>query len=178
MPACRPSECTEQLMKPVRVVHRQIWRESGLSLGSRSIPEETAVALTYNGGTYAVMMATPQDLQDFAVGFSLSEGVISSAVDIESFDIVPLDDGIELRMWLSKPKADRLQERRRHIAGPTGCGLCGIDSIAEALRPAAIVRRSQEFSPQQIMTAMQAIAPLQKINIETRAVHAAAFWTQ
>src|SRR5882672_7294361 len=67
-------ECTEQLMKPVRVVHRQIWRESGLSLGSRSIPEETAVALTYNGGTYAVMMATPQDLQDFAVGFSLNEG--------------------------------------------------------------------------------------------------------
>src|SRR6266849_1344800 len=178
MSACRPSECTEQLMKPVRVVHRQIWRESGLSLGSRSIPEETAVALTYNGGTYAVMMATPQDLQDFAVGFSLNEGVINSAVDIESFDIVPLDDGIELRMWLSKPKADRLQERQRHIAGPTGCGLCGIDSIAEALRPAAIVRHSQEFSPQQIMTAMQAIASLQKINIETRAVHAAAFWTQ
>src|SRR6266850_1861918 len=66
-------------MKPVRVVHRQIWRESGLSLGSRSITEETAVALTYNGGTYAVMMATPQDLQDFAVGFSLNEGVINSA---------------------------------------------------------------------------------------------------
>jgi FdhD protein len=59
------------------------------------------VALTYNGGTYAVMMATPQDLEDFAVGFSLNEGVINSGVDIESFDIVPLDDGIELRMWLS-----------------------------------------------------------------------------
>ncbi len=138
-------------MKPVRVVHRQIWRESGLSLGSRSIPEETAVALTYNGGTYAVMMATPQDLQDFAVGFSLNEGVINSAVDIESFDIVPLDDGIELRMWLSKPKADRLQERRRHIAGPTGCGLCGIESIAEAMRPAAIIEQGQQFSSEQIV---------------------------
>ena len=176
MPACRPSECTEQLMKPVRVVHRQIWRESGLSLGSRSIPEETAVALTYNGGTYAVMMATPQDLQDFAVGFSLNEGVINSAVDIESFDIVPLDDGIELRMWLSKPKADRLQERRRHIAGPTGCGLCGIDSIAEAMRPAAIIEQGQQFSSEQIMVAMQNLPMHQKLNIETRAVHAAAFW--
>src|ERR1700737_3016139 len=122
MSACRPSECPEQLIKPGRVVHRQIWRESGLSLGNRSIPEETAVALTYNGGTYAVMMATPQDLEDFAVGFSLSEGVINSSADIDSLDIVRLDDGVELRMWLSKPKADRLQERRRGIAGPTGCG--------------------------------------------------------
>jgi FdhD protein len=163
-------------MKPVRAVHRQIWRESGLSLGSRSIPEETAAALTYNGGIYAVMMATPQDLRDFAVGFSLNEGVINSAVDIESFDIVPLDDGIEPRMWLSKPKADRLQERRRHIAGPTGCGLCGIDSIAEAMRPAAIIEQGQQFSSEQIMVAMQNLPMHQKLNIETRAVHAAAFW--
>jgi FdhD protein len=162
-------------MKPARIVHRQIWRESGLSFGSRSIPEETAVALTYNGGTYAVMMATPQDLEDFAVGFSLSEGVISSAADIESIDIVPLDDGIELRMWLNKPKADCLRERRRHVAGPTGCGLCGIDSIAEAMRPAAVVGHGQQFSSEQIMIAMQNVPLLQKLNIETRAVHAAAF---
>src|SRR5712675_1788752 len=177
MPACRLSECTEQLMKPVRGVDRQIWRESGLGSGRRSIPEETAVALTYNGGTYAVMMATPQDLQDFAVGFSLNEGVINSAVDIESFDIVPLDDGIELRMWLSKPKADRLQQRRRHIAGPTGCGLCGIESIAEALRPTAVIGCGRQFSPEQIMMAMQGLSSRQKLNIETRAVHAAAFWS-
>src|SRR6267143_3847084 len=173
---CRLSECTEQLMKPVRVVDRQVLRESGLSSCRRSIPEETAVALTYDGGTYAVMMATPQDLQDFAVGFSLNEGVINSAVDIESLDMVPLDDGIELRMWLSKPKADRLQERRRHIAGPTGCGLCGIDSIAEAMRPAAVIGHGQQFSSERIMAAMQNLPLLQKLNTETRAVHAAAFW--
>jgi FdhD protein len=65
------------MMEPARIVHRQIWRESGLSSGSRSIPEETAVALTYNGGIYAVMMTTPADLANFAVSFSLSEGVIS-----------------------------------------------------------------------------------------------------
>src|SRR5437879_8588739 len=124
------------MMEPAHIDHRQTWRETGLSLGSRSIPEETAVALTYNGGTYAVMMTTPQDMEDFAVAFSLSEGVISFSADIDSLDIVRLADGVELRMWLSKPKADRLQERRRHIAGPTGCGLCGIDSIAEAMRPA------------------------------------------
>jgi FdhD protein len=161
---------------PVRTIHRQVWRESGVSEGLRTIPEETALALTYNGGTYAVMMGTPQNLRDFAVGFSLSEGVVQSPEDIESLDIVPLDDGIELRMWLRQSQADRLSERRRHIAGPTGCGICGIDSIAEAVRPAAIVAPGRSFSPQQIIAAMQSLPPLQAINVETRAVHAAAFW--
>jgi FdhD protein len=165
------------MRNPVRTVDRQIWRDGHLSEGARAIPEETAIALTYNGGTYAVMMATPQNLRDFAIGFSLSEGVVLSAEDIESFEIVELDDGIELRMWLAQSRADRLSERRRHIAGPTGCGLCGIDSIAEAVRPAAIVAPGQSFSSREIMAAMQSIPPLQTINIETRAVHAAAFWT-
>jgi FdhD protein len=162
---------------PVRTVGRQVWRDSGRSEGMRIIPEETALALTYNGGTYAVMMGTPLDLRDFAVGFSLSEGIVQSVEDIISLDIVPLDDGIELRMWLAQARADRLNERRRHIAGPTGCGICGIDSIAEAVRPAAIVPQGRCFSPQQITAAMQSISSLQRINIETRAVHAAAFWT-
>jgi FdhD protein len=122
------------------------------------------------------MMTTPRDLRDFAVGFSLSEGVISSSADIDSLDIVQLDDGVELRMWLSQPKADRLRERRRHIAGPTGCGLCGIESIAEAMRPAALVAPGPQFSPEQIMAAMRSLPLRQKLNIETRAVHAAAFW--
>src|ERR1700758_1367997 len=165
------------MRNPVRTVDRQIWRDGRLSEGARAIPEETAIALTYNGGTYAVMMATPQNLRDFAVGFSLSEGIVRSGDDIESFEIVELDDGIELRMWLAQSTADRLSERRRHIAGPTGCGLCGIDSTAEAVRPAAIVAPGQSFSSREIMAAMQSIPPLQTINIETRAVHAAAFWT-
>jgi FdhD protein len=167
---------------PVRTVHRKVWREggfdrSGLDRGTRAIPEETALALTYNGGTYAVMMGTPRDLEDFAVGFSLDEAIISAPDDIEEFEIVDLDDGIELRMWLKQSRAERLRERRRHIAGPTGCGICGIDSIAEAVRPAAVVTGGRSFSPREIMAAMQSIGPLQRINIETRAVHAAAFWT-
>jgi FdhD protein len=162
---------------PVRTVSRQVWRDGSLNEGTRTIPEETALALTYNGGTYAVMMGTPRNLRDFAIGFSLSEGIIQSPDDIDTLDIVDLDDGIELRMWLAQSRADRLSERRRHIAGPTGCGLCGIDSIAEAVRPAAIVAHGKSFSPREIMTAMQSVAPLQPINIETRAVHAAAFWT-
>src|SRR5712671_6386652 len=145
------------MMEPARVVARRIWREGSPSVGSRSIPEEVAVAFTYNGGTYAVMMTTPQDLRDFAVGFSLNEGVITSPADIDSLDIVPLDDGVELRMWLSRPRADRLEERRRRMAGPTGCGLCGIESIAEAMRPAATIGHGRQFSPEQIMAAMASL---------------------
>lgn len=162
--------------KPVRMVDRQAWRDGAVIDGARAVPEETAIALTYNGGTYAVMMGTPQNLTDFAVGFSLSEGIVQSPDDIRSLDIVDLDDGIELRMWLAQANADRLNQRRRHIAGPTGCGICGIDSISEALRPAAIVAPGRRFSSREVMAAMQSIPPLQTLNIETRAVHGAAFW--
>lgn len=162
---------------PVQSLDREIWRDGASSRGTRLVPEETPLALTYNGGTYAVMMGTPQNLEDFAIGFSLSEGIIKSADDVQSLEVVRLDEGIELRMWLAPENAARISERRRHIAGPTGCGLCGIDSIAEAVRPAAIVPRGRTFTPDDIMTAMQAIAPLQAINLQTRAVHAAAFWS-
>jgi FdhD protein len=162
---------------PVRKVVRQVWRPAGVSEGVRAVPDETALALTYNGGTYAVMMGTPQDLRDFAVGFSLGEGIVASADEIDSFEAIDLDDGIELRMWLAPEKAENISARRRQIAGPTGCGLCGIDSIAEAVKPAATVLGGRVFWPEQIMAAMHGVSALQKINIETRAVHAAAFWT-
>jgi FdhD protein len=162
---------------PIRKVDRRIWRDGRASDGMRQIPEETALALTYNGGTYAVMMGTPHDLRDFAIGFSISEGIVRSPDEIETLDIVELDDGIELRMWLAPSRAELVNARRRHIAGPTGCGICGIDSIAEAVKPAAIVQHGGSFTAAEVMKAMAGIAPLQEINVETRAVHAAAFWT-
>jgi FdhD protein len=162
---------------PVQAIDREIWRDGDTSQGARLIPEETPLALTYNGGTYAVMMGTPQDLEDFAIGFSLSEGIVRTMDDIHSIEAIRLDEGIELRMWLAHENAERLSERRRHIAGPTGCGLCGIESIAEALRPAAVVAQGRTFTPDEIMAAMQGVAPLQSINRQTRAVHAAAFWS-
>ena len=162
---------------PVTSADRLIWRDGRLGEGTRLIPEEAAIALTYNGGTYAVMMATPGDLRDFAIGFSLSEGIVRSSDEIEALDIVELDDGIELRMWLKPSSAELVNERRRHIAGPTGCGICGVESIAEAVRPAAIVPKGHTFTPSEIMTAMASINALQQLNVQTRAVHAAAFWT-
>ena len=98
---------------PVRSVDRQIWRDSGVSAGARSIPEETALALTYNGGTYAVMMGTPRDLRDFAIGFSISEGIVRSPNEIETLNIIELDDGSGLKLTIAKyytPKHRSIQE--------------------------------------------------------------------
>ena len=161
---------------PVHSVVQHVWRDGSRNEGTRQIPEETALALTYNGGTYAVMMGTPQNLHDFATGFSLTEGIVQSADDIGSIDIVELDNGIELRMWLAASRVESINARRRKIAGPTGCGICGIESIAEAVRPAVVVASGRTFSPCEIMAALSAIAPLQAIHIRTRAVHAAALW--
>ena len=164
------------MREPTKSVACSIWRQQGATDGQRIIPEETAVAFTYDGGTYAVMMATPQNLEDFALGFSVTEGLVSSPADIRHLDIIELDAGIELRMWLTEPHAAALSERRRHLAGPTGCGLCGIESLDEAVRPPARVRDGDIFTPAEIMRALDALAPRQELNRLTRAVHAAAFW--
>jgi FdhD protein len=158
-------------------VSRTTWKRNGLTAGERAIPEETAVAFTYNGGSYAVMMATPQDLEDFAVGFSLTEGIISSPDEIERLEIIEEDLGIELRMWLAEPRGAAYGERRRHLAGPTGCGLCGIETLTEAMRTPRVVQSTSVVRPDDIMRALDALAPAQSLNRKTRAVHAAAFWS-
>ena len=147
-----------------------------MNAGERAIPEETAVAFTYNGGSYAVMMATPRDLEDFAIGFSLTEGIIASADEIRDLQIIEHEAGIELHMWLAEPCASALGDRRRHLAGPTGCGLCGVESLAEALRSPPVVQGGPCFTPAEIMRALDTLAPRQDLNRQTRAVHAAAFW--
>ncbi len=151
-------------------------RGGGMSAGDRTIPAETPVAMVYDGGAHAVMMATPADLEDFAVGFSLSEGIVPDTAAIARIEAVEQADGIELRMWLVPGRGVELAERRRRIAGPTGCGLCGVDSLAEALRPVARVGDGIRLSPDDVMRAMTELAPRQALNRETRAVHAAAFW--
>ena len=161
---------------PVIRVSRTIWRTTGGAKGERAIPEETAIAFTYNTASYAVMMATPKDLEDFAVGFSLTEGVISSIDAIEGIDIVEEEMGVELRIWLKAPDAAEFLGRRRKIAGPTGCGLCGVETLTEAMRPPPEVGEGRTYTPAEIMTAVESLFPLQVLNHETRAVHAAGFW--
>jgi len=164
------------MVSPIVRSKRTAWRQDSVTEGTRAIPEETGIAITYNGTTYAVMMATPQDLEDFGVGFSLSERVVDTIEAIEQLEAVETELGIELRMWLKDIDAARLAERRRQHAGPTGCGLCGIESLAEAMRPPLPVSATRKFTSAVIMEAVASMAPAQVLNHETRAVHAAGYW--
>jgi len=162
--------------RPTIRVPCSIWRTTGAVEGERAIPEETAIAFTFNTASYAVMMATPQDLEDFAVGFALTEGVVSSLDAIDSIEAVEEDAGIELRVWLKAKDATEFLGRRRKLAGPTGCGLCGVESLIEAMRPPPKVGEGRVLSPNQIMAAVESLFPRQELNRETRAVHAAGLW--
>ncbi|MEI4471983.1 formate dehydrogenase accessory sulfurtransferase FdhD [Frigidibacter sp. MR17.24] len=141
----------------------------------RPLAEERPVAITVNGSTVAVMMATPADLEDFATGFLRTEA-IAAPEEIESIEILPQGRGLEARVWLAAPAAERVARRRRDRAGPVGCGLCGIDSLAEALRPLPRVTGTLRMSPAQVLSAVAALPAEQRLHDATRAVHAAGFW--
>jgi FdhD protein len=152
------------------------WRGGSVTASTRAVPEETAIAITYDRVSFAVMMATPENLDDFAIGFSLSEGIVGNLADITELDIIPVEAGIECRMSLSPARRDALDSRRRKIAGPVGCGLCGIDSLSQAVRPAEKVNANLQIGAETLAGAIRRIARLQILNHETRAVHAAAFF--
>ena len=163
------------LARPARRVARARWRGAAVAGGDRDIPEEVPVAFTYNGSAHAVMMASPCDLEDFAVGFSLTEGIVSDPAQIESLDAIAAGQGIELRMWLSCAREEALRQRRRRLAGPTGCGLCGVESIADALPPIRAVHGDDAVPASSIVDALAEIAAHQHLNRQTHAVHAAAW---
>ncbi len=167
---------TVGMRPPAAPVARRAWRHGHWEPGVRAVAEETAVALTYNRATFAVMMATPADLEDFAIGFSLAEGVVDRADEIEELEAVPGGDGVELRMWIGAARFDALGERRRALAGPTGCGLCGLDSLKAALRPLPRVASALTITPAEVQAAIASLLPAQTLGRATRAVHAAGFW--
>ena len=145
----------------------------------RCVPEEIAIAFTYNGTTHAVMMATPCDLEDFAVGFSMTEGVIAAPSDIDSIEVITTPLGVEVQMWLKDESAKTYLGRKRNMAGPTGCGLCGIESLEAAMRPLPkVTRPAWRLTPQAVVAAMASLEPAQSLNAATHAVHAAGFWTE
>ena len=154
------------------------WRSAAAAPVTRLLPEETAVALVYDGSTEAVMMATPADLEDFALGFSLTEGIIGDPSEIRSLEMLAQPGGIEARMWLAPDRSREASTRRRTRAGPTGCGLCGVDSLAEAarLRQVRPLAALDPVAADRLLEAMAALDAAQRLGPETRAVHAAGFW--
>ena len=155
---------------------RAAWREDVSLPGIRFVPEEIAIAFVYDGASEAVMMATPQDLEDFAFGFSLTEGIIDQSLDVRSLEIVPSVSGIELRMELAEARRDQASKRRRRRAGPAGCGLCGVESLAQAMRAVPSLEFPFSIKRGDVVDGMRLLNDAQSLNRKTHAVHAAGFY--
>ncbi|MBP2550282.1 FdhD protein [Neorhizobium galegae] len=160
-----------------RTVREWRFRQGQMVDGHRIVPEEVPIAFSYGGSTHAVMMATPADLVDFAYGFSLAEEIIVSAADILDVEPVEAGAGIDVQVTLKDQSADALTARRRRMAGPVGCGLCGIESIEQAARAVARVPEGRlHLTPAMVADAVRELGDGQTLNRETRAVHAAGFY--
>ncbi len=153
----------------------QRWDGTTLRPGRETVIEESPVAFVYNGLAHAVMMATPADLEDFALGFSLSEGIVEHEEEVEAIDVVPLDDGVLLRLTVEAARARALESRRRSIAGRSSCGLCGAENIEQVMRHPTPVDASLRVTHVRLHAAFDALADRQALNARTGAVHAAGW---
>lgn len=154
------------------------WQADETSSIEDCVAEEVPVAMIYNGISHAVMLATPQDLEDFALGFSLAEGILSSPKELYAVEVVQQSSGIELRMEIASERFSQLKDRRRSMTGRTGCGLCGAESLAQALRlPSTFNQSHDTFQHAAILKALKSAASFQVLQAQTGATHA-SFWVQ
>jgi FdhD protein len=151
-------------------------RAGGMTAASRMVPEEMPVAFSYAGTTHAVMMASPADFEDFALGFSLTEGIVASLDEIEAIEVEDLGAGIDIQIRLKDKANTRFEARRRRLAGPVGCGLCGIESIEEAMRSVDVRQSPLTLSANDIVQSVKLLSWQQPLHTQTGAVHAAGFY--
>lgn len=174
------SACSARAGQPVserpwssRRVER--WSAGGATDGIDQVAEEVPVALVYNGISHAVMLASPADLEDFALGFSLSEGILRDASDLYDLEVEQIGEGIQVDMSISAECFMRLKQRRRNLTGRTGCGLCGVETLEQAVRHPAPVAGGLQVSAETVHRAMAAMTQAQPLQRITGAVHAAAW---
>ena len=139
------------------------------------VADEVPVALQYNGISHAVMLATPLDLEDFAYGFSLGEGLVDRAGDVHDVEVEPTDEGIVLHIEVASRCLVRLKERRRTLAGRTGCGLCGTESLAQALPRIDTRVAPLALDVDALSRALHGMRAQQALQSATGATHAAAW---
>ncbi|MBA2127031.1 formate dehydrogenase accessory sulfurtransferase FdhD [Hyphomicrobium methylovorum] len=139
------------------------------------LPEETPVALQINSEPYTVMMATPADLRDFAVGFLIGEGILKSPRSIVGVLVMPVDNGVAVDVAIPETELETTRLARRTVEGRTGCGLCGIEDISSALRPLPVLTRTWAPSPDAIERAASSLYQHQPMNQLNRSVHGAAW---
>lgn len=141
---------------------------------SRMVPAEVPVALVVDGATHAVMLASPEDLEDFALGVALNDGIVTRPGEIERIEIIPQATGIEARIWLAPAASARARPHPR--TGRTGHGLCAADSLAAALPPVRHVPHALTLNPGEVSHAFAALDAVQPLRHQSHAVHAAGFW--
>lgn len=149
--------------------------EGACAVRTDRVVAEAPVALVYNGVSFAVMLATPCDLGDFALGFALTEGIVANAGEFELVDTLATARGITLQALIPPARFDALQRRRRSLAGRSGCGLCGIESLEDAVRPLPPVTSALRLDRAHIAAGMRLLAAHQPLNTRTGGAHAAAF---
>ena len=175
-PSPQPTGETTTEAWPDRRSVQVLQLEGGQSLRrADEVIEEVPVALVYNGVSHAVMLVTPTDLEDFALGFSLGEGIVGAAGELEGCECVPVPQGIECRMSLGYTRVTALKERRRTLAGRTGCGLCGVESLAALERPTVPVARTCAPRAGAIARALAELPRHQPLFRRTGGGHAAAW---
>lgn len=140
-----------------------------------AVAAEAPVALAYNGLPHVVMMATPADLADFALGFGLSEGILAAPAELLGHEIETGASGIRIEMRVTAAAAQRLRQRRRNMTGRTGCGICGVDDLTQVARSLPRVGEGALLEVTAIRRALEALPGRQPANRETGAVHAAAW---
>lgn len=163
------------LDQPISTIEVDRWCDGVTSHAKDNLAEETPVALIYNGISHAVMLASAKDLEDFALGFSLSEGIVQDASEIYSIEIRAQINGVELHCDIASERFMQLKDRRRTLAGRTGCGLCGAESLQQAIRYPAPIASQLTFNVASIQLGLQAIQPLQQLQRQTGATHACAY---
>ncbi len=151
------------------------WRNGEQQDIQDQLAEEVPVALIYNGISHAVMLATPQDLEDFALGFSLSEGILSDKSELYGIEIREQVNGIELHCEIASERFIQLKDRRRTLAGRTGCGLCGSESLEQAMRYPQTLENRTVFYKSAIQHGLQTMPLQQKLQQQTGATHACAW---
>ncbi|EOW6514194.1 formate dehydrogenase accessory sulfurtransferase FdhD [Cronobacter malonaticus] len=155
-----------------------LWKRENLTTTEPDwLAEEVPVALVYNGISHVVMMASPKDLEIFALGFSLSEGIVESSHEIYGMDIIHGCNGIEIQVELSSRRFMGLKARRRNLAGRTGCGVCGVEQLNDIVRPLALLPFTQTFSLDNLDGALRQLASVQPVGELTGCTHAAAWLT-
>lgn len=159
------------------VTHSKAYKSSSIKDEVlEEVAEETPIALIYNGISHVVMMGSPSNLEDFAVGFSVTEGIVSDISDIYSIEINRKDDGIELNIKISSESFVKLKEVRRNLTGRTGCGLCGAESLSQAMRVPKIKNSNSQFYSKYIHKALKNFSNGQELQKKTGATHAAAIF--